>query len=82
MGGIKKMQFEHISGLLKCPKLCASNVENPGAILTFLCELDISSVMDFPPTVLFGFFIIKGILWSHWQTLFAIEMQNCLQVQY
>lgn len=36
MGCIKKMQFEHFSGLLRCPKLYASDVENPGAILTFL----------------------------------------------
>lgn len=36
MGSIKKMQFEHFSGLLEYPKICVSSAENPGVILTFL----------------------------------------------
>lgn len=34
-GWYKKMPSEHFSGSLKCPKVCASDVENPGAFLTF-----------------------------------------------
>lgn len=48
----------------------------------FCLELGISSVMDFSPYCSPWVFIIKGILWPRWQKLVAIEMCNCLQVQY
>lgn len=76
------MQFERLSELLKCPEVCASNVENPGAILTFLPGNGYFFSNGFSPYCSPWVFMIKGILWPHWQTLVAIEMCNCLQVQY
>lgn len=81
-GWYKKMQFEHLSGLLKCPEVCASSVENPGAILTFLPGIGYFFSNGFSPYCPAWVFIIEGILWPRWQTLVAIEMCNSLQVQY
>lgn len=62
-GWYKKMQFEQFSGLLKCPKVCTSNVENPGALLTFLPGIGYFFSNGFSPYCSVWISIIKGILW-------------------
>lgn len=54
------MQFEHFSGLLRCPKVCASDVENPGAILTFLPRIGYFFSNGFSPYCSVWFFYNKG----------------------